>query len=363
MPRTLDIVAPAFREAAQLSVVLWAAVMSVIVPGILVSGQMASPGEWITLLWGTLAALALTTLIYAAVRWAVGRPLWIAIPFGIVTLLATALMQAAADYAGQFAVHAFLPTRIPDHSAQSVLLVTVIYFLIDACTAALFVIAGTLRKIRLRERQLAAAAVAGLETELNMLRLQLNPHFLCNSLNVVSSLILTGRPDEANRMTEGLGDFLRATMEDSREVQLADELETVERYLELEGARFGERLAIDIDAGEDTGDLVVPSFLLQPLVENAIKHGVEASAGECALDIAARRDGDTLLLVVENRGGTYRAPAPGRQGHGIGLTNTRARLEMLFGGAASLEGGPIEGGYRAAIRLPLTPADALRDAA
>ncbi|HWU94016.1 MAG TPA: histidine kinase, partial [Sphingomonas sp.] len=270
MTHTLEIVAPAPREAAQLTLVLWAAALSVIVPGIAVSGQMAGTGEWITLIWGTLAAILLASLIYVALRWASGRPLWIAIPLGVAALLVTALAQMAADFGGQFFVHAFMDTRVPDHSAQSVLLVTVIYFLIDGCTAALFVILGTVRRIRLREQELAAARVAGLETELNLLRLQLNPHFLCNSLNAVSSLILTGRTDEANRMVEGLSDFLRATMDlDTGMVPLADELETVERYLELEGARFGERLRVTIAAEPGTLGHPVPSFLLQPLVENA----------------------------------------------------------------------------------------------
>jgi len=364
MTRTLGIDAPAPREAAQLTLVVWAAALSVIVPGLAMSGQMASPGEWITLLWGTLAAVLLTGLIYLATRWATGRALWIALPCIVAALLGTALLQMAADYGGQFFVHAFMTTRVPDHSAQSILLVTVIYFLMNACTAALFVILGTVRRIRLREKELAAARVARLETELYMLRLQLNPHFLCNSLNVISSLILTGRAGEANRMTEGLSDFLRATMDtDSGQVPLADELETVERYLELEAARFGPRLQVAIDAGDGTGALDVPSFLLQPLVENAIKHGVEASIGPCTLDISARRDGDALLLAVENRSAGQQSDAPGRPGQGIGLANTRARLAMLYGGSAVLESGPVEGGYRATIRLPLAGPVARRDAA
>lgn len=353
MSPTLEIVAPAPREAAQLTIVLWAAALSVIVPGIAVSGQMAGLGEWITLIWGTLAAILLASLIYLALRWASGRPLWIALPLGVAALLVTALLQMAADFGGQFFVHAFMDTRVPDHSPQSLLLVTVIYFLIDGCTAALFVILGTVRRIRLREQELAAARVAGLESELHLLRLQLNPHFLCNSLNAISSLILTERIAEANQMVEGLSGFLRATMDlDTGMVALADELETVERYLELEGARFGNRLTVTIAAEPEMLGQPVPSFLLQPLVENAIKHGVEAMAGDSTLAIAARREGDALLLTVENRGAGPRH-APSRPGNGIGLANTRARLGMLYGTAARLEGAPIEQGYRATIRLPL----------
>lgn len=345
---------PAPRPAAQLVVVLWAAVMSVTLPGMAFAGQLIGWGEWATLAWGTFAAIVLSALPYAAMRAMIGKRLWLVLPSGLVVLLATAILQAAADYGGQFFIHGITATRVPDHSPQAWLLVTTIYLLIDACCVALFTIIGALGRIRLRERELAAVEVARLEAELVKLRLQLNPHFLCNSLNVVSSLILSGRGDEANRMTEGLADFLRATMDlESIRVSLREELETVEQYLELEGARFGERLAVRIDADAGTGSAMVPSFLLQPLIENALKHGVEASSGDHALEVRARREADELVLSVENRGdgGAYGGPA--RPGHGIGLANTRARLEMSFGNAASIEEGPIERGYRVAIRLPI----------
>ncbi|WP_171012429.1 MULTISPECIES: histidine kinase [unclassified Sphingomonas] len=348
----------------QLTAVLWGAVMSVIMPAEILSGQVVGLGEWITLIWGTSTAILLVALPYAMLRWAVGKRLRVAIPVGLAVLIGTAALQMAVDYGGQFAAHEFLPTRIPDHSGQALLVVTTIYMMIDACNLSLFVITGTIRKIRERERELAEARVARLETELTMLRLQLNPHFLCNSLNVVSGLIVTGRTTEANQMAEGLANFLQASMDiETQSLPLAEELETVERYLEIEGARFGERLEITIDVAAGLGTVPVPSFLLQPLVENAIKHGVEAVSGESAIAIRARREDDMLVLTVENRWEGQNAPHGPRDGHGIGLANTRSRLEMVYADAASLEGGPIDRGYRATIRLPISPADGLRDAA
>ena len=364
MTNRFDIVPPTPKQAAQLTAVLWGATMSVIIPGSFVSGQIVGAGEWITLAWGTGAAILLVALPYAVLRWAVGKRLRLAIPAGVAVLLGTAILQMVLDYAGQFATHEFMATRIPDHSGQALLLVTVIYLLIDACNLSLFVITGTMRKIRLRERELAEAKVAWLEAELTMLRLQLNPHFLCNSLNVVSSLILPGRTAEANQMAEGLANFLQASMDiETQSLPLAEELETVERYLEIEGARFGERLEVGMEVAAGLGAVSVPSFLLQPLVENAIKHGVEAVSGRSEIAIRAHREDDMLVLTVENRWEGQNPPRGRHDGHGIGLANTRTRLEMVYAEAASLEGGPIDRGYRATIRLPIPPADGLRDAA
>jgi two-component system LytT family sensor kinase len=364
MTHRLDIVPPTPKQAAQLTLVMWGAVCSVVVPGQLLAGQVVGLGEWISLLWGTGASILLVALPYALLRWAVGKRLGLVIPVGVAALFGTAVLQTTADYGGQFVLHELLPTRLPDHSLQALLVVNIIYMMIDACNLSLFVIIGTIRKIRERERELAEARVSQLETELTMLRLQLNPHFLCNSLNVVSSLIVTGRADEANQMTEGLANFLQASMDiETRSVPLADELETVERYLEIEGARFGARLEVAMDMAEGLDAVLVPSFLLQPLVENAIKHGVEAVSGESEIAIRAGRDGDTLVLTVENRWDGEHTPRPRRESHGIGLTNTRARLDMAYGAAASLLGEPIDRGYRATIRLPIATADGLRAAA
>ncbi|MCX8477647.1 MAG: histidine kinase [Sphingomonas sp.] len=355
--RKLEILAPTPKEAAQLATVAWLIVTAISLPAFLFTGQVVG-AEWFTVFWGAIGAWLLTAPIYFLVRHAIGRPLWLAVPAVLAALVAIALVQMALDYGGQYLVHLWAATRIPDTSIPSLFMVTVVYFLIDACVVALFLITGTMNKIRIRERELAEAQVRRLETELHMLRLQLNPHFLGNSLNVISSLILTGRTAEANRMAEGLADFLSATMAlDATQISLGDELETVEAYLELESARFGERLTVEIHADAAQRARIVPSFVLQPLVENAIKHGVEASPGPCTVRIAARSEEGALLIAVENRGEAPAAGSPGRPGHGIGLANTRARLALLFGDEGVLETGPIENGWRAAIRLPARASD------
>jgi two-component sensor histidine kinase len=362
--RKLEILAPTPKEAMQLTTVAWFIVTAITTPAFVITGQVVG-AEWFTVFWGAIGAWLLTAPIYFAVRGSADKPLWLVVPGALAALVAVSLAQMAADFGGQYLAHLWAATRMPDTSPQSIFLVTVIYFLIDACIVALFLITGTMSRIRMRERELAEAQVRRLETELDMLRLQLNPHFLCNSLNVVSSLILTGRATEANRMAEGLADFLTATMAGAAQISLREELDTVECYLELETARFGDRLTVSIDTGNVDDALMVPSFLLQPLVENAIKHGVEAHSGPSVVRISARVEGDALLLSVENRGDAPAAGrAPVRPGHGIGLANTRARLALLFGDEGALESGAIENGYRATVRLPARQAEGrMRDAA
>lgn len=361
--RKLEILAPTPKAAAQLATVAWIMLLAITMPAFLFTGQVVG-AEWFTVFWGALGALLLTAPLYFLLRLSIGKPIWLAALWAIAILAAVSIAQSVVDFAGQFFVHLWAPTRIPDMSPQSLFMATLIYFLTDVCLVAMFLIAGTMNKILIRERELAEAQVRRLETELHMLRLQLNPHFLGNSLNVISSLILTGRAAEANRMTEGLADFLSATMEmGATQISLGEELETVESYLELESARFGERLGVEIHAEPAHRALSVPSFALQPLVENAIKHGVEASSGPSIIRITARTEGDALLLSVENQGDAGPTEPTRRPGHGIGLANTRARLALLFGEAGALEAGPIENGYRATIRLPARHSERLSDAA
>ena len=199
----------------------------------------------------------------------------------------------------------------------------------------------------------AAKAVAA------ALRLQLNPHFLFNTLNSITSLVTLDRKQDAERMIERLSDFLRASLnaDPMEDVPLAHEIETIEAYLDIEATRFGDRLDIEIDIEPGLDEAPVPNFILQPLVENAIKHGVSSRKGPASLCIAAARDDGELILSVTNASpGHCHDPAeqPLRPSTGIGLANSRQRLANRYGDDATLETGPLPDGYRAAIRLPLT---------
>jgi two-component system LytT family sensor kinase len=203
------------------------------------------------------------------------------------------------------------------------------------------------------EAEAARAEAETARAEAAALRLQLNPHFLFNTLNSISSLVTLGRKEQAETMIQSLGDFLRASLhaDPMADVSLAEEIETLDAYLAIESVRFGDRLRIEIDVAPGLSEAPVPNFILQPLVENAIKHGVAAAKGPAALTISAQAaDGALVLAVVNTR--ALDSIADDRAGTGIGLANIRQRLAIRYAGRASLETGPIPNGWRAEIRLP-----------
>jgi two-component system LytT family sensor kinase len=204
------------------------------------------------------------------------------------------------------------------------------------------------------EAEVERAEAAAERAEAMALRLQLNPHFLFNAMNSISSLITLDRKDEAQKMLEALGDFLRASLhaDPTADVTLDEEIDTIDAYLGIETIRFGERLAVEIDVAEGLSDVLVPNFILQPLVENAIKHGVAATRGAATLRIEVRREGGELVLAVVNTREPGAETGEPRPGTGIGLANIRQRLEIRYDGRARLETGPIAEGWCAEIRLP-----------
>ncbi len=168
------------------------------------------------------------------------------------------------------------------------------------------------------------------QAQLQALQMQLNPHFLFNTLHAISSLMHKD-VEAADRMIAQLGDLLRYTLEstDTQEVPLKQELDFLERYLEIEQARFGDRLTVRMNIAPDTLTARVPNLILQPLVENAIHHGVEPHAKPGEIELHTWRENGSLHLeVTDNGSGLQGAKSSGT---GIGLSNTRARLQQLYG--------------------------------
>lgn len=168
------------------------------------------------------------------------------------------------------------------------------------------------------------------EAELFKLRQQLQPHFLFNSLNSINALIGV-RPQEARNMIEQLASFLRGTIQqkENRLVDLQEEIDQINRYLQIERLRFGHRLQISIEVDEDTYSAKIPPLLLQPLVENAIKFGLYETAGEVPIQIKARYENKHLFITVSN---PYDPDTPSRKaGTGFGLSSVQRRLYLLFG--------------------------------
>jgi two-component system, LytTR family, sensor kinase len=206
----------------------------------------------------------------------------------------------------------------------------------------------------LRSSQLEARLA---QAQLEVLKGQLHPHFLFNTLHAISTLIHKD-PDSADEMVAQLSDLLRMTLANIgvQEVPLQQELEFLRRYLDIQQMRFQDRLRVVVDVPADTLDVKVPNQVLQPLVENAIRHGVDARRGEGLIEIRARAEGATLMLSVRDDGPGLRPDAmKGRvQGRGIGLSNTRARLRELYGPLSILElANHPAGGTLVSLSIPL----------
>ncbi len=206
--------------------------------------------------------------------------------------------------------------------------------------------------LRLRSDELVAARASERATHLAALRFQLNPHFLFNALNAVSSLVVTGRAVQAEAMIARLTDFLRSTLGARPDgmVRLEDEFEMLSSYLDVESVRFGDRLETRITLPAELRDLPIPPFLLQPLVENAMKYAVAPAKGVVTVKVLAECAGTELRIVIRDDGKTGTGTGGGM---GIGLANLRERLKLTYGDNARLTAGPVITGYEAAVSIPL----------
>jgi LytS/YehU family sensor histidine kinase len=188
-----------------------------------------------------------------------------------------------------------------------------------------------------KARLLASEATAR-EAQLQALRYQLQPHFLFNTLNAISSLVVSRQPELATEMIAKLAGLLRSSLSfpEAHAVPLREELALTEEYLSIEQVRFGPRLAVTFSVSPEAYEAQVPRFLLQPLVENAIRHGISRCAGGGELIIRASKVEGHLQIQIENDRAEGYAGSPAEEGHGLGLANTKTRLEKLYGEQASV---------------------------
>lgn len=220
-------------------------------------------------------------------------------------------------------------------------------------------------KISRLRTELAQTQLRVTEAQLQALKMQLHPHFLFNTLNSISAL-LDEDVDAADQMLARLGDLLRLTIENSgaQQVTLQEELEFLRCYLEIEQVRFHDRLAVKMHIESETLDARVPNLILQPIVENAVRHGIASRIAPGEIEIQASRAGEVLRLRVRDNG-------PGLQGgtgsgartrEGLGLANTRARLKQMYGAAHLFEmADAAEGGLQVTLEIPFETVGALRE--
>ncbi|WP_086617837.1 sensor histidine kinase [Erythrobacter tepidarius] len=227
------------------------------------------------------------------------------------------------------------------------------YFLLLAWASTYFaLLAGVqARAAQRREEQFRSAAKAA---ELRSLRYQVNPHFLFNTLNSLSALVMTGKVERAEKMIQTISRFYRHSLanEPTADVALRDEFDLQRLYLDIEAVRFPKRLVCVFDLPRDLEDARVPGMILQPLVENSVKYAISAVARPVTIRLAAREEFDRLVITVSDDGPGV--PQGANHGFGIGLANVRDRLEARFGPDIGFTSAPVPGGYRTEIRIPLT---------
>lgn len=318
------------------------------------SAQFGNPVSWNRALaysladWYVFAALSVPALRLAR-RFPIERP----------KRLSSALMHAMAGVIFSFtymAVRGAIATwQSPNvsfsQSFQFLLLKTwhlnILYYWVIIAVGHAFDYA---RKFRERELRAAELEKRLTEARLQALQMQLNPHFLFNTLHAISALMHKD-VEAADRTLAQLSDLLRRALEstETQEVPLREELDFLSRYAAIEQTRFGERLKIEMNISPETLDALVPNLVLQPLLENAIRHGIEPHARAGRIEVAAQREGDALRLQVRDNGGGLN----GKVAEGVGLSNTRARLKQLYSTRQSFElANAPSGGADVRVTLP-----------
>lgn len=346
-----------WREAMLLTVALWSFVAIIYLPILLDrhtgEGWTSVALDEVTLL----VSMALAMPLFAIFR---GTSDWAIVPrsFALAAaVLGASIIQVSFDliYTGFIANRIDTAWENLPTDLSRAYRATFNYVCVFGVNVALFHLVNSRRHEIQQAQELAHALATAQHAQLAALRYQLNPHFLFNTLNAISAMIVTRRNDEAELMTDKLSSFLRASLasDPTELVPLEQELSLMEDYLEIESIRFGERLHVEIDCAGDACGVPIPSFLLQPLVENAIKYGVAPSLEPVNIRVTGRREGAELVVTVEDDGrGAAAAVKTG--GAGVGLQNVRQRLHALYGGAASLTAGSRDPGFAATIRLPAT---------
>lgn len=345
--------------------VLWGAIGKYFLLVTMLGEDLAPGYGWYVALI-TLIGFALSVLMHRGYRWVWSRGLW-------PRVVAFPAISAAAAYAWISARHELFSAWFENEKSmqewearldQAAELYQKVSF-VDGFGSAWVVMIGwaalyyAARSARLfasvRESALKAEAMAH-ESQLKMLRYQLNPHFLFNTLNAISTLILEKDTRQANEMVMGLSSFLRYSIDNDpmQRSNLQREIDVLKLYLDIERVRFEERLRVEYDVSDDAAGALVPNMLLQPLVENAIKYAIAPSEQGGTIRIRARcDDGSVVVTVCDDGPGIQHKTAPnGRQG--VGLRNTRERLQSLYGNNQSVTLIPLTPrGLCVEIRIPL----------
>jgi two-component system LytT family sensor kinase len=309
----------------------------------------------------TLTGIGLSFIMYLILRRLENRSMRFMVTTAFLISAPLSLAYALTNYTAFYLVvptASMMQERAEMHAKHESLISvisdsTISWYFFIAAWGVLYVALSYAARVGQAERAAAAYRSQAQAAQLRALRYQINPHFLFNTLNSLSTLVLRHRIQAAERMITSLATFFRASLASDPEadVALCDEIDMQRLYLDIERIRFPERLSVVIDVPGDLGNARVPGLILQPLVENAVKHGVARSCKPVTIAIRARADGGAIHLSVEDDADPDGAQA---RGEGVGLGNVRDRLVARFDGAASVSHGPRDvGGFRVDLKIPL----------
>lgn len=307
--------------------------------------------------------IILTFLMYAILRSLDSRSMRVMLAATFLLSFPISLAYAATNYT---AFYIAVPTELlmqeiaqmhADHESTAAIITesAVSWYFFIAAWGVLYVALCYAARVGQAERQAAAYRSQAQAAQLRALRYQINPHFLFNTLNSLSALVLRQRTREAEKMITNLATFFRTslTSDPAADIPLCDEIDMQRLYLDIERIRFPDRLVVVMDVPKALDDVPVPGMILQPLVENAVKHGVARSSVPVTLTIRATTDDGFLHLVVENDADNETSAEPG---DGVGLRNVRDRLAARFDGQAAVRYGHRDGGgFRVDLTIPLQP--------
>ena len=336
---------------------------------VLDEGAGSAPARYVLPLLGLnltywyIPALLAPTIMALALRFHLGRVRW---PVQLVVHLAGVLVYSVVHTAGLLAMRALLFRESYPHDFSSFWNYARMTYLMQLdwlLMTYLFLVGLAHALAYRRESEARALDSARLETrlveaQLQALQRQLHPHFLFNTLNTISGL-MRSNVNAADQMIDRLGDLLRMTLHTSgtQEVPLKEELDVLQTYLEIEQTRFGNRLGIATRIEAETLDAQVPNLLLQPLVENAIRHGITPHSRPGRISIRAAREDAQLVIEVRDSGDGLPPDRLLALNRGVGLDNTRARLEHLYPSAHKFTFSNVDGGFSVTVTIPFRVAD------
>jgi signal transduction histidine kinase len=363
------------KLAITLTVALWTTIFALLMLPLAYMGRSSDPAILLSVATTLPLGLVGSALLYLVAARLAERPAVVrhGLVFGLALVLAALL--TITDAVKDSLLMAWLEPQTPDRPVALKAIGNLgLFALLFGFTGALHLVLRGQAQLRARERDLAQAREVAARAELAAvqaesaatnarlaaLRYQLNPHFLFNTLNAISSMVVTNRPQDAEGMLAKLSEFLRGTLAVAPDalIPLEDELGSVADYLSIEGFRLRDRLNFRVDCPPDLAEAMVPSFLLQPLIENAIKHAVAPTSRPITIAIRVTRpDGNLLSISVEDDGGGPVALPATAPGFGIGLSNVEQRLRSLYGNAAAITTTRRTPGFAVQVSLPFHTAD------